>query len=62
LIFDINGDGNVGLADTILILKTLTGIAHSSSIHKTTDMNGDEKMGTQEAVYALQVVSEIRSE
>ncbi len=61
IIGDMNGDRHVDLADTILILKILTGLTPSSDISKTAYMTDDKKIGLKEAVYTLQVISGIRS-
>ncbi|NOY70571.1 MAG: peptidylprolyl isomerase [Deltaproteobacteria bacterium] len=59
---DIDGDGNVSLADTILILKTLSGVDYALTIPQTADLDGDGKIGMKEAIYTLQVISGIISE
>jgi hypothetical protein len=50
---DINGDGIVDLADDILALKGMTGMA-SSGIQQSADVNGDGKIGLEEVIYVLQ--------
>jgi cyclophilin family peptidyl-prolyl cis-trans isomerase len=59
---DIDGDGNVNLADVILFLKVLTATDQSSSIQKAADVNGDGIIGLEEGIYALEVTSGIRPE
>jgi hypothetical protein len=49
---DINGDGNVDLADAILCLQVLSGLS-PNNINPIADVNGDGKIGMAEAIYAL---------
>jgi len=50
---DVNGDGNVNLADAILCLQVLSGLA-PDNISLAADVNGDGKIGIAEAIYAIQ--------
>jgi PKD repeat protein len=54
---DITGNGEVDLADAILGLQVLVGLQQSSTLHKETAINGDEKFGLEEVIYILQKVS-----
>lgn len=61
---DINGDGDVDLADAILVLQVLVGMT-SASIRPSyptsgADVNGDAKIGLEEARYILQYVAGMR--
>ncbi|MEA2013788.1 MAG: DUF1566 domain-containing protein [Thermodesulfobacteriota bacterium] len=62
---DINGDGNVDLADALIALKMLAGMDVSDLIRADyatsgVDVNGDNKIGMEEAVYIMQKISELR--
>lgn len=48
---DINWDGSVDLADTILVLQIITG---TTTTYPLIDINGDGKTGLAEALYSLQ--------
>ncbi len=55
---DISGDGNIGLADVILILKAMTRVtADGQGITNYIDINGDQRIGLAEAISILQQVS-----
>jgi parallel beta-helix repeat protein len=54
---DIDYSENIDLRDAILALQVCIGIAPNSAIHKEADVNGDNKIGIAEAIYALQVVA-----
>ena len=53
---DVNGDGNVDLADAILCLQELIG-SSPGNIHSIADVNGDGKIGMAEAIYAMRKVA-----
>jgi len=62
---DLNGDGVVNLADTIIGLKILSDIDVSSLIKADysvlkSDVNGDGKIGLEELIYILQSISGLR--
>ncbi len=59
---DINGDGKTDLNDAISVLKTVAGINTTQADYNISaiDKNGDDRIGTEEAVYILQRVSELR--
>jgi hypothetical protein len=57
---DVNGDGYVNLADAILTLQTLSGMAPSETIYKNADVNGDGEIGLAEVIYILQKVAGMR--
>ena len=61
---DINDTGSVDLADVILALQVCAKItpAPTTTIKVEAEVSGDGKIGLEEAIYALQVVSGIRSQ
>jgi len=60
---DVNGNGNVDLADAILALQVLCAVdTGNDEIYREADVNGESKIGLEEAIHALQVVSGIGSE
>lgn len=54
---DMNDDGLVNLADAILVLQLQAGMEVSLSVNTETDINGDGKIGMEEALYVLRKVS-----
>ena len=53
--------GDPNMADLILALKILNGMDMTNTyIRPASDVNGDSKIGLPEAVYILQIISEIR--
>ena len=57
---DINSDGTVDLKDTIFILKIITRIDTTEEINLGGDVNEDEKIGIEELIYTIQVISDKR--
>ena len=58
---DINNDGAVDLADAVLTLLILSGQPTADlDIDISADVNGDDQIGFQEAIFALQWASELR--
>ena len=62
---DINQDGRVDLADVVISLRALTGkdvsgLMGSDDGGPVAGLDGNGKVGLQEASYALQIVSEMR--
>jgi len=59
---DMNSDGSVDLADSIIPLQIMTG---NSSINidfgLCVDVNLDEKVSLEESIYVLQDISELRN-
>ena len=53
---DMDGNGNPNLADAILALQIAAGMDPSQNIYKSADVNGDGKIGIEEAVYVLEKV------
>lgn len=56
---DVNGDGQVNLADAVLINQILTD-APVKNINLYADVNQDGKIGVPELVYVLQIIAERR--
>lgn len=56
---DVDGNGRIGLGDVILIMRTLTGI-RTDGIRHEADVNGDDVIGIEEGIHALQVLAGLR--
>ena len=54
---DINGDGNVDLADAILGLKILLGLESSATVNMEADVNNDGEIGLEEIMYIIQKIA-----
>jgi len=54
---DFNRDGNTDLADAIIALQICTGIKPTVSINKTAEVNGDARIGVEDAIYILQQIA-----
>ena len=59
---DVNADGSVGLEDSIVALKVLTGMNPDQTVNKAADIDRDGRIGLVEVVYALQVAADLREE
>ncbi len=62
---DVNGDGKVGLPDTVVCLKAIAGLDVSAIIRpgyvtSGVDVNNNGSIGIEEAIYSLQGASELR--
>jgi len=57
---DADGNETVALGDVITILKLLT--EETVFVRSDADVNGDKRIGIAEAVYALQIVAELKQE
>ncbi|MCP4348424.1 MAG: hypothetical protein GY795_23300 [Desulfobacterales bacterium] len=57
---DMNGDGNIDLADTALVLQVLSDM--NPVVHFYSDINGDSRLGTEEVIYTLQKFSGLRTD
>ena len=55
---DINQDGNTNLYDVILCLQILSGISPAVPVYTDADINNDNKLGIEEAIYLLQKISQ----
>jgi hypothetical protein len=56
---DINGDGDITLADAILVLQMLTKL-QSDYVHTNADVDDNGVIGLQEVFYILQQVAAVR--
>jgi hypothetical protein len=56
---DLNGNGNVDLTDVIIALKILDGVP-VSNLNLKANVNGDCKIGLEEAIFVLQKVGMLR--
>jgi hypothetical protein len=59
---DLNGDGEVDLADAILAFQIIAGMQSLSYVNIEADVNGDGRIGLEEALYTLQKVSGLRNQ
>ncbi len=57
---DLNRDAKVDLADVVNAMQMLTGKEPSRPVHKQADVSGDRSIGLPEAIYILQIISELR--
>lgn len=57
---DIDEDGNVTLADAILVMKILAGKSVEQQVWTNTDINSDSAIGLPEVIYILQRVAGMR--
>ncbi len=53
---DVNHDQDTNLTDLILILQVLSGKSSSLPVYNDVDLNGDGRIGIEEAIYCLQKV------
>jgi Matrixin/Divergent InlB B-repeat domain/Dockerin type I domain len=51
---DVNGDGDITLADAILSLQVISGKTPAQAVNKAADVNGDGEIGLPEVLYILQ--------
>ena len=59
---DINGDGNVNIADAILAFQVVLRIEPTETVYIEADVNGDRRIGIEEAIYVLQIVAGLTSD
>lgn len=57
---DMNDDATVTLADAILIMKFLSKMSLPQPLPKEAGVGGDQKIGLDDLIYVLQVVSSLR--
>jgi hypothetical protein len=57
---DVNGDGDVNLADAVAALQIMIGIEPASDVSMGADVNNDNKIGLEEVIYIPQEVSGLR--
>lgn len=55
---DVNNDENVDLVDAVLCLQVLSGLV-PDNIYPAADVDGDSKIGMEEAIYAIQKAAEL---
>ena len=53
-------DGDVTMADLIIALKVIVGLETDAFVSEAMDVNADNKVGLEEVIYILQIVSELR--
>jgi len=56
---DIDNDGDVDLADAILVLQVIVGL-NPAGLDLDGDVNNDGKIGVEESIYTLQFISGLR--
>lgn len=57
---DLNGNGSIELEDAIIAIQILSGMNSSITTTNRMDVNNDNKVGVEEAIYILQKVSGLR--
>ena len=55
---DVDGSGNVDLNDLKMTLQVISGETLGSDVYKGGDINGDGKIGSEEAIYMLKKIAE----
>ena len=56
---DINGDGELDLANAIIDLQISVSIGPAQNVYNASDVNGNDKLGIEESVYILEKVGGI---
>ena len=59
---DIDNSGYITLKDAIMVLQITSGMNTSTPVFTSAEASGDNKIGTAEAIYILQCISELRTE
>jgi len=59
---DIDFSMAIDLRDAVSALQVSAGISLTTPVHKDTDVNGDEKIGVEEAIYAIQKIIQLRNQ
>ena len=54
---DINLDGRVDLTDALLALQSEAGMDSAEPVHNETEISGDNRVGREEALFAVQAAS-----
>ena len=58
---DVDGSAAVDLRDAVLVLQIIAGAASpGAKIDRTADVNGDDKIAMEEAIYILQKIAQLR--
>ncbi len=56
---DVNGDGDLNLADTIFALQISANIDPAGNVHYEADVNSNDKIGIEEAIFSLEHLARI---
>ena len=59
---DVNGDSLVDLKDLLDVMKTLTRMSDPVPLFTVADFNGDGRLGMEEALYIIQIISKMGSQ
>ena len=59
---DVNGDSILNLQDAIISIQVASGKTPMVTASETPDIGGDKQIGVEEAIYALQYISETRKD
>jgi len=57
---DVNGDGNVDMADAVLALKILAGMEPPLAVSREVDVNGDSRIGLEEILSIIERIAGLR--
>ncbi len=57
---DLNHDGYVDLADAVIALKVVSGVALTEIYYLDKEVNADGKIGSEELIYILQKMAQLR--
>jgi hypothetical protein len=58
---DLSGEGDVDLTDVVMAQQIMAGIAPASEVLLSGDVNEDQRIGLEEAVYILQRIAGLRN-
>jgi hypothetical protein len=58
---DLDMNGAVDIVDAIIALKTISSLKIGVPVHREADVDGDNKIGLAEAIYALQCIARLRN-
>jgi chitodextrinase len=58
---DVDNNGNIALQDAIMAIRITSGMDAGAEVFTSADAGGDNKLGTDEAIYILQCISGLRS-
>ena len=57
---DIDNNGNITLQDAIMAIRITSNMDAGAQVYMSAEVNGDNKIGTAEAIYILQCISGLR--
>jgi hypothetical protein len=57
---DVDNSGNITLQDAIMAIRITSGMNAGAQVYTSTEVSGDNKIGTAEAIYILQCISGLR--